>query len=143
MEQLKDFRFMVCDNEKRPVHSFDETFSYDEVKDKPNLGVRLKEPYVVLDVDTNEEFEILCKIVENLNIKNKNIKNIEGGHFWFKTMVPLKNVTHSNTPITIKVDIKSWGAKTMEFVKRDGVWRTWLKFDDVVDELPFFLKPIV
>lgn len=143
MEQLKDFRFMVCDNEKRPVHSFDETFSYDEVKDKPNLGVRLKEPYVVLDVDTNEEFEILCKIVENLNIKTRILKTSRGGHFWFKSMTPLKNVIKSNTPLTVKVDIKSWGGKTMEFVKKDGVWREWLQFDDVVDEVPYFLKPIV
>ena len=31
----------------------------------------------------------------------------------------------------------------MEFVKKDGVWREWLQFDDVVDEVPYFLKPIV
>lgn len=143
MEQLKDFRFMVCDNEKRPTHSFDETFSYEDVKDKPNLGVKLKEPFVVFDVDTSEEFEIVLKIIKDLNIKTRILKTSRGGHFWFKSMTPLKNVIKSNTPVTIKVDIKSWGKNTMEFVKKDGVWREWLQFDDVVDEVPYFLKPIV
>lgn len=143
MEQLKDFRFMVCDNEKRPTHSFDETFSYEDVKDKPNLAVKLKEPYVVFDVDTQEEFDILLKIIKELNIKTRILKTSRGGHFWFKSMSPLKNVIKSNTPLTLKVDIKSWGKNTMEFVKKEGVWREWLQFDDVVDELPFFLRPIV
>lgn len=143
MEQLKDFRFMVCDNEKRPTHSFDETFSYEDVKDRPNLGVKLKEPFVVFDVDTPEEFEIVLKIIKDLNIKTRILKTSRGGHFWFKSMTPLKNVIKSNTPLTVKVDIKSWGKNTMEFVKKDGVWREWLQFDDVVDEVPYFLKPIV
>ena len=90
MEQLKDFRFMVCDNEKRPTHSFDETFSYEDVKDRPNLGVKLKEPFVVFDVDTSEEFEIVLKIIKDLNIKTRILKTSRGGHFWFKSMTPLK-----------------------------------------------------
>lgn len=143
MEQLKDFEFMVCNNEKEPVHSFDKAFPYDDVKDEPNLGIKLKEPYVVLDVDTPDEFEILCKIIETLGIKTRILKTSRGGHFWFRSLTPLKNVIHNNTPLTIKIDVKSWGKNTMEFVKRDGVWRDWLKFDDVVDELPYFLKPIV
>ncbi len=142
MEHLKNFKFMICDNEKHPVHSFDEPVSYEIAKDKDNVGIKLEEPFVVVDVDNEEEFEILYTILKDLDIKTRVLKTTRGGHFWFKSIKPLKNVTRANTPLTIKIDIKSWGKNTMAFVKKDGVWREWLQFDEIVDVLPSFLKPI-
>lgn len=139
---LESFKYIVCDNEKRPLHSFNETKTYNEVKNEPNLGIKLEEPYVIIDIDDEEQFEILCKIINKLHIKTRILKTSRGGHFWFRTMTPMKNVIKSNTPLTLEVDVKSWGKNSMEFVKKDNVWREWLQYDEVVDTLPFFLRPI-
>ena len=63
---LESFKYIICDNQKRPTHSFDTTYSYEEVKDKENLAIKLEEPYVIIDLDNDEEFEILLKIVNAL-----------------------------------------------------------------------------
>lgn len=142
MEQLKKFKYIICDNDKHPIHSFDEPVSYDVAKDKNNIAIKIEQPYVIIDIDDEEQFNILCKIVKEINIKTRILKTSRGGHFWFKSLKPVKNVIHSNTPLTIKIDVKSWGKQTMEIIKKEGVWRDWLQFDDNIDTLPSFLKPI-
>ena len=140
---LESFKYIICDNKKRPMHSFQITHSYEEVKDKENLAIKLEEPYLIVDVDDEEQFEILFKIIQDLKIHTRVLKTSRGGHFWFKSVKPLKNVIHSGTPLTISIDIKSWGKQTMEVVKLNGEWRKWLQFDESVDVLPVFLTPIV
>lgn len=140
---LESFKYIICDNKKRPQHSFQITHSYEEVKDKENLAIKLEEPYLIVDVDDEEQFEILFKIIQDLKIHTRVLKTSRGGHFWFKSVKPLKNVIHSGTPLTISIDIKSWGKQTMEVVKLNGEWRKWLQFDESVDVLPVFLTPIV
>ena len=140
---LERFKYIICDNKKRPMHSFQITHSYEEVKDKENLAIKLEEPYLIVDVDDEEQFEILFKIIQDLKIHTRVLKTSRGGHFWFKSVKPLKNVIHSGTPLTISIDIKSWGKQTMEVVKLNGEWRKWLQFDESVDVLPVFLTPIV
>lgn len=139
---LESFKYIICDNKKRPQHSFQVTHTYDEVKDKDNLAIKLEEPYLIVDVDDEEQFEILFQIVKDLDIKTRVLKTSRGGHFWFKSAKPLKNVIHSGTPLTINIDIKSWGKQTMEVVKLNGEWREWLQYDESVDVLPVFLTPI-
>lgn len=135
-------KYIKCNDDKAPLHNFDITYSLSEVHECDNLAVLIEEPYVVVDIDDDTEFDIVLRIVKDLNIKTRILKTHRGGHFWFKSLQPLTNVVHSNTPLTVKIDIKSWGKKTMEVVKHKGVWRTWLQQDETVDELPFFLKPI-
>jgi len=142
MEQLKRFKYMICDSEKRPTHSFDTPVSYDEAKDKPNVAILMEEPYVIIDIDNEKEFDIVCNIIKELDIKTRILKTTRGGHFWFRSLKPMKNVNRSNTPLTVKIDIKSWGSKTMEVVKMNGEWREWLQFDKNVDIVPTFLQPI-
>ena len=137
-----NFKYIICDSNKAPIHGFDVVYTLSEVRDKDNVAVAIEEPYVVVDIDTEDEFQIVYKIIQDLKIKTRILKTARGGHFWFKSEEPMTNIVHKNTPLTIKIDIKSWGKRTMEVVKRDGVWREWLQFDDVVDPLPFFLKPI-
>lgn len=142
MEQLKNFKYIICDSNKRPVHPFDEPVSYEAAKDKDNIAIKLEEPFVIVDIDDEEQFNILCKIVKDLEIKTRICKTTRGGHFWFKSLKPMKNVINSNTPVTIDVDIKSWGKQSMAMVKKEGIWREWLQFDDKIDVIPSFLKPI-
>lgn len=139
---FENFKYIICDSNKRPVHSFSQTFSYEEVKDKDNVAIKMEEPYIIIDIDEEEQFNILVKILADLNIKTRILKTSRGGHFWFKSYKPLKNVVHCNTPLTLDIDIKSWGKQTMEMVKKEGVWRTWIHYDEDVDVIPRFLLPI-
>lgn len=135
-------QYIVIDEEKTPKHSLDLPKTYDEVKDEPNLAMLVEEPYIILDVDSEEHFNCLCEIVKDYGIRTRIMKTNRGGHFWFKSVVPLTNNIDIGTPITIKTDIKSWGKKSMITVKLKGQWRKWVKNDDIVDELPYWLKPI-
>lgn len=142
MDKLKDFRFVKVNTNKEPIHKLNKSFSYDQVKDDENLSVLMPEPYCLLDIDSDEQFNILYRIVTDLKVKTRVMKSGRGGHFWFKTSKPLTNSTHSSTPITLTVDVRSWGKMSMACVKRNGEWRDWLQWDDVPDELPSWLKPI-
>lgn len=135
-------KYIVIDENKTPKHNLDSPKTYDEVKNEPNLAILVEEPYVVLDVDSEEHFNCLYEIIKDYGIRTRVMKSNRGGHFWFKSIVPLTNNIDIGTPITLKTDIKSWGKKSMVTIKLKGVWREWIKNDDIVDELPYWLKPI-
>ena len=135
-------QYIIIDEHKTPKHSLDHPKPYDEVKDEENLAILVDEPYVVLDIDSEEHFNCLCEIVKDYGIRTRIMKTNRGGHFWFKSIEPLTNSIDINTPITLRTDIKSWGKKSMVTIKLKGEWRQWIKNDDIVDELPYWLKPI-
>ena len=135
-------KFIIINEEKTPRHSLDSPKTYDEVKDEPNLAILIEEPYVVLDIDSEEHFNCLCEIIKDYGIRTRIMKTKRGGHFWFKSILPLTNNIDIGTPITLKTDVKSWGKKSMVTIKLNGEWREWIKRDDIVDELPYWLKPI-
>lgn len=135
-------QYIIIDEHKTPKHSLDHPKTYDEVKDEDNLAILVDEPYVVLDMDSEEHFNCLCEIVKDYGIRTRIMKTDRGGHFWFKSIEPLTNNIDINTPITLRTDVKSWGKKSMVTVKLRGEWRHWIKNDDIVDEIPYWLKPI-
>lgn len=135
-------KYIVIDENKTPKHSLDHPKTFEEVQDEPNVAMLVDEPYVVLDIDSKEHFDCLFEIVKDYGIRTRVMKSSRGGHFWFKSIVPLTNNIDINTPITLRTDIKSWGKKSMVTVKLHGEWREWVKTDDIVDELPYWLKPM-
>lgn len=135
-------QYIIIDEHKTPKHSLDHPKPYDEVKNEENLAILVDEPYVVLDIDSEEHFNCLCEIVKDYGIRTRIMKTNRGGHFWFKSIEPLTNNIDINTPITLRTDIKSWGKKSMVTIKLKGEWRQWIKNDDIVDEIPYWLKPI-
>ena len=135
-------QYIIIDEHKTPKHSLDYPKSYDEVKDEPNLAILVDEPYVVLDVDSEEHFNCLYEIIKDYGIRTRIMRTTRGGHFWFKSIEPLTNNIDINTPITLRTDVKSWGKKSMVTVKLNNEWRKWIKNDDIVDEIPYWLKPI-
>lgn len=140
---LKDkYKYIICDENKAPIHSFDAPKKLSDVKDCDNLGIILENPYVIIDLDDEKEFQVLEKIIDTLKIKTRILKTTRGGHFWFKVSTPIKNVIHANTPLTLNIDVKCWGKRSMEIVKKNGDWREWIKEDETVDELPYFLYPM-
>lgn len=138
---IKNAKYIICGDNKEPRHTFDKWKELRDVKDQPNLGIILEQPYLIVDIDDPFEFEAVYKIIQRLHIKTKVLKTSRGGHFWFRTPIPVKNVVHQKTPLSVTIDIKCWGKNTMEIVKRNGEWREWLQEDDTVDELPKWLRP--
>lgn len=143
-----NLKYVKIDSNKIPKNSLDISYTFGDIVNDENVAVLVTEPYVVLDLDNMDHFNCLYEIVNALDIKCRVMKTDRGGHFWFKSVKPLSNNVGINTPITLKVDVKSWGykgdqvKKSLCTIKKDGVWRTWLKEDENVDELPFWLTPI-
>ena len=84
-------KYIIIDENKTPKHSLDEPYTYDEIKDEPNIAMLVEEPYVVLDVDKQEHFDVLCEIINDYGLKTRIMKTTRGGHFWFKSVLPLTN----------------------------------------------------
>lgn len=137
-----NFKYVKIDNNKVPLNSLEKTFDYEDIENDSAVAILVPEGYVVLDIDEQDHFDCLCNIIEDKDIKCKIMKSNRGGHFWFKTADTIPNYIDVNTPITLKTDIKCGGKKSLVTIKKDGRWRKWLRMDDVVDELPFWLKPI-
>lgn len=135
-------KYIKIDNNKVPLNSLDKTYTYSEIENDPAVAILVPEGYVVLDLDNEDHFNCLCNIIEAKNIKCKIMKTSRGGHFWFKTADTVPNFINVNTPITLKTDIKCGGKKSLVTIKKDGKWRKWLKQDEIVDELPFWLIPL-
>lgn len=138
-------KYVKINEDKVPQHSLDTTYTLEQIKNEPNVAVLIEEPYVVVDVDNSDHALALYDALTTLGVKCAIMQTTKGTHFWFKTSTPIINVIGANTPITLKVDIKSWGKKSLATVKLNNEWRLWLvSFDDIdyVDEIPFWLKPI-
>lgn len=129
-------------NDKRPLHSLDITYDLEAIANEENYGMMVPEPYVVIDVDDNDDFIRLFKLIRDENVQTRVLKTDNGGHFWFKSLEPLTNHVNINTPLTIPIDIRSYGKKSYVVMKKDGKERKWMQYNDEVDELPYWLKPI-
>lgn len=139
---LEHNKFIILNNDKTPKHSLDEYKNFEDVKDLDSLAILVDEPYVMIDIDDAFEYITLKKIIQKEKIKCRIMKTTRGGHFWFKSIEPIKNLVHANTPITITVDVRSHGKKSLAKVKQDGEWREWEVWNDEVDDIPFWLKPL-
>lgn len=141
---LESCQFVKISDNKVPKHSLDTTYSYEQIKDEPSVAVLISEPYVVYDFDNVNHFNSICEIIKGLDIKCRIMKSTRGGHVWFKSGYPLTNKVDTNTVVSLHTDIKSWGKnnkKSLVTVKLKGVWRTWLKEDVDIDDVPFWLMP--
>lgn len=141
MAQLEQSRFVVLEN-GAPTHKLSEHKTYEEVKDEDSLAILVDAPYVVLDFDSMDQFNVMKQIVKDKHLNTRIMASTRGGHIWFKSDIPLKNNVDINTPLTLQVDVRSHGKYSYVKVKDNGVWREWLTFDEEVDTLPEYLKPI-
>lgn len=139
---LKDRKFIVLNQKGQPTHKLTEPRTYEEVEDERDLGILVEDPYVVLDFDDSNHFDRMVQIINAQHINTRIMKSDRGGHVWFKHKNPLKNNVDINTPITLKVDIRSYGKLSYVKVKTKGRWRTWLQDDEDVDDLPVWMTPV-
>lgn len=141
--QLEQNRFVVLDNEKGdPKHKLSDPKNYEDVKDEQCLGILVDTPYVVLDFDSKDQFDVAKQIVQDQKLNTRIMESDRGGHIWFTNPTPLKNNVDINTPLTLQVDVRSHGKYSFVKVKKDGEWRNWLQFDEELDQLPQYLKPM-
>lgn len=142
--KLEDMQFIKLNRDKTPKEKLDKSYDYKLVEHFADLGVLVKEPFVVLDVDDNTEFLKLKEIITDKKIKCNIMQTTRGGHFWFTNSKSITNNVKIQTPIGIEVDVRSWGKLCYTKVKQEGAWRKWLTdcpFDEL-DELPYWLQPI-
>lgn len=136
------YKYIKINNDKVPLNKLDKIFTYEEIKNDEAVAILVEEPYIVLDMDDMNHFNCLCHIIDDLDIKCRIMRSDRGGHFWFKVPEPIQNMIDVNTPITLKTDVKCSGKKSLVTIKKNGKWREWLKEDESVDVLPFWLTPI-
>lgn len=141
---LTTFRFLELNSDKIPITPFNKTLNYYEALEKENVGVVIEEPWVVLDVDDENEAELMQRYIENNGIKTAIMETTRGKHFWFKNDKKLKNYIGVQNAISIKCDVRSYNNKCFVMVKKNNVWREWV--NDIpgadIDFLPKELEPI-
>lgn len=144
-------------NGKTPTHKLDTTYAYDEVKDTMGFGILVTEPYVIVDIDTdelnpNDVHERLLKLLLDEGFNTRVYRTKSGGyHFWFKSRSELASRSKQVNALTIETDMKAWGyhpngtEKKAFVVMRDGGFDRELvndvPFDDL-DEIPRWLLHI-
>lgn len=147
---IKDFwkdnfnDFVILKN-KIPSHKLNQFKTWDEVKDEDEIGIIIPKPFVVIDIDDQEESLLFKKIVDSLNIKCLQIKTKRGIHFWFKSDEIIPNWIHKPNAFGIKCDVRSWGKICFAKIK-DKEWRENLTPNIInineIDYLWKMLKPI-
>lgn len=143
--KLQDMRFIKLNRDKTPKEKLDKSYKYETVELFADLGVLIQEPFVVFDVDNQDEFLKLKEIIKDKKIKCNIMKSTRGGHFWFKASKPLSNNIKIKTPLGLTIDVRSYDKLCYTKVKQEGKWREWVEplydFEDL-DEYPFWLQPI-
>ena len=119
-----------------------------EVAEFANVGILIPDGYVVIDVDTRKEADIIYDIVMGENTPCGVMLTPKGYHFWFKSPVEMKNSVKSRLAIGVRADFRSWGVKdgrpklSYTRIKRDGMWCEWVREPKDVGEFPFWLRPV-
>lgn len=119
-----------------------ELLTLEEVKRFSEYAGILADDTILIDVDTEEETEILLKIVESLNLRCRVIKSRSGGHFLFKTDEPRPNRTKVHLAIGLTADIKGCGRASYEMLKIDGREHPVLYDNPPYQVVPKYLTPI-
>lgn len=93
------FKGYVGMKDKRPIESIknrSEFSSQDQMKDLEEYGGGLSDEYILIDIDTKEESEVLKKIIADKGINCTTIKTTRGMHFYFKNTKVKTNAIHKH-----------------------------------------------
>lgn len=142
-------RYIILDDSKRPIEKLsDGGHTFAEVEEFANVGILIPNGFVVLDVDTRREADIILNILMGENTPCGIMLTKKGLHCWFKTTVEMKNSVKTRLAIGVRADFRSWGIKdgrpklSYTRIKREGEWCEWLKPPKDVGEFPFWLRPV-
>lgn len=129
---------------KRPIESIknrSEFSSLDQVKNLEEYGGVLGDEYILIDIDTKEESEILNKIVTDKGINCTIIQTTRGKHFYFKNTRVKTNAIHKYCALGLIVDIKLGSKNAVIPLKIKGKVRPMIS-TGTIDDLPKWLTVI-
>ena len=137
--------FIILEN-KVPIHQLSQPKKFQDVIHHNNIAVLIPEPYVVLDIDNEEDSLAYAKYLKETQRKVFQMKTRRGIHFWFKSQEPIPNFINKNNALGVFCDVRSYGKLSYVIVKKDGKWREILTRDfksiDQTDYLNKFDIPI-
>lgn len=124
-----------------------ELLTYDEAKRLPEFAGILNDNTVLIDVDDEKQYEILLKIIEELDVKCKVYKSRRGGHFLFLNNEMLTgNKNHNDKWMTALglnvVDIKLGSKTSYEILKYKGKDREIIRDTEEYQTVPKWLLPV-
>ena len=139
--------YIPITSDKRATMNFkgktsSELLSLEQARNFNNYAGILNDHTVLVDIDTQEETEILLKIVKSLKLNCLVLKSRGGGHFLFKIDKGMPNRTKVKLAIGITADIKGCGRASYEVLKIDGQEREVLYDNPPYQVLPKYLNPI-
>lgn len=105
------------------------------------VGV-LEDDYVMLDIDTPEESDLLLDIIEGLKLQCSVLETSKGIHVYFKGHDLTANKIGWYSPIGINVTTKLGSKNTVDPLKIDGEYRTWLRRCNNPQPIPKWLYPM-
>lgn len=107
------------------------------------VGV-LNDDVVMIDFDEPAEAEMILKIIESEHSNSHILKTSRGVHLYYHNTNEdmMTNKIHIKTPIGLTIDIKHGSKFTVDPLKIEGTFRTWLKISDTLDEWPYWLYGI-
>jgi len=135
-------KYIKINEKKQPLHKLKDFKSSSEIKDSENIAVLIEKPYVVIDIDSEEDFKKIYNIITSLNIKSNIMKTDRGGHFWFTCKKEVSNKINKRCGLTVPVDLKSGYRNSMVTVKFKNKWRKWIITHKLIDEIPEWLLPL-
>lgn len=145
MEQFKGY---ILTNNKIPAETFknktsEELKTLDMVENLPEYAGIIENGYLVVDVDTEKESQILFNIVKDLKLNTVVMKTGRGMHFHFKTSeYTTSNKIGTYTGLGIKVDMKLGTRNGYVVLKANGEDREVIYQTDEIQEIPKWLSPI-
>ncbi len=120
--------------------------------DVPNAGMVIPTGYIVVDIDTKEEVEVVDSLIEYYKVKTITQKTTKGKHYWFKNPNNIGQTQGRSSCVGLNIDIRAGieGKASQVIIKLNGVFREWSNPNFVlwgdslnpVDEIPFFLVPL-
>ena len=138
--------YVITNAEKRPLHDYVgvECYTFEDVENEDNLALKVPTPFSNFDFDNEDEAEIMLEIIEGLDLKCRVLKTDRGIHCYFRTPDGTGSPTKRRNALGLTQDIKGWDANGLAMVKRNGVWREWIRdipWEDI-EVAPIWLKII-
>lgn len=118
--------------------------TFDEVQEFDSYGGIISDGWIVVDIDTKEQAEILMQIVEDLQLDCRVYQTTKGMHFMFRCLEDLRCKTGTKLACGLTADIKTSG--NYHCLKCDGVERPIIydinEGEEYKTVLPKWLLPV-
>lgn len=150
-ETWKDREYDSKFDNKSPLNRWNtKPLSYEDAQQKIEEGFRIgwvvPNGMVVVDVDNTDHTESadrIIKILDKFEVKYSYNKTSRGMHFVFQDVASnIKTEAHSKCGLNIDIDTRANNSGYIILPCNDP-HREWGRWNDFVEEIPYFLKPCI